>query len=68
MSEREGVRQPQDHLPPAEERDTDTTTDSPDHPGTPEPDGAGPVSPETAADPRIGEADRHPVDTPPAMS
>lgn len=66
MSDRDDVRQPQDHLPPAEERDDEV--EQPEYPGTPEPDAGGRVSPETAADPQLGEADRHPVDTPPPPS
>jgi hypothetical protein len=65
MSNQDDIKQPLDHLPPADERDQAMEVEQPHYPDTGEPEQRSPVSPATAADPRIGEADRHPVDTPP---
>ncbi|MCK6066878.1 MULTISPECIES: hypothetical protein [Microbacterium] len=65
MSKPDDIPQPLDHLPPADERDADMDVEQPRYPGTEAPAGTSPVSPETAADPRIGDADRHDVDTRP---
>jgi hypothetical protein len=59
MSDRDDIRQPLDHLPPAEERDPAIEVEEPHYPGTGAPDAAGHASPDTAAEP--DKADRHGV-------
>ncbi|MCR2812775.1 hypothetical protein NQ166_01120 [Microbacterium sp. zg.Y1090] len=59
MSDRDDIKQPLDHLPPTDERDTAIEIDEPQYPDT----GSAPtddVSPATAAEP--GKPDRHGVD------
>ncbi|MDN3311646.1 hypothetical protein QWJ90_11960 [Microbacterium oryzae] len=65
MSDSDDIKRPLDHLPPAEERGPDDEVEQPQYPDTGQPDGGSPVSPDTAADPRIGDADRHDFDTRP---
>lgn len=58
MTDRDDIRQPMDHLPPAEHRDDDATTDEPDYPvEAPATESA--VTPDTAAEPE--KPDRHGV-------
>jgi hypothetical protein len=59
MSDRDDIRQPLDHLPPAEERDPLIEVDEPQYPGTGTPVADSPASPETAAEP--DKAARHGV-------
>ena len=59
-TDRDDIKQPQDHLPPAEERGEDETVEAPHFPGVGEPDGGSPVSPATAAEPE--KPARHGVD------
>ncbi len=65
MTDRDDIKQPMDHLPPKDDRDPGTEVEEPHYPGTEAPAGESSVSPATAADPRIGDADRHDVDTMP---
>jgi hypothetical protein len=65
MTDRDDIKQPLDHLPPAEERDPDREIEEPHYPGTEAPAGESAVSPATAADPQLGDADRHDFDTRP---
>lgn len=65
MSNPENIRQPLDHLPPAEERDPAIEIEEPHYPTSESPHGGSHVSPDTAAEP--DKADRHGVDRlPPA--
>jgi hypothetical protein len=59
-TDRDDIKQPQDHLPPADERSDDESVDSPHYPGVEEPQGGSPVSPATAAEPE--RPARHGVD------
>lgn len=59
MSDRDDIRQPLDHLPPAEDRDPAIEVEEPQYPGTEAPDGASAASPDTAAEP--DKAARHGV-------
>ena len=63
MSDRDDMKQPLDHRPPADERDEAMDVPEPSYPGT---GGAGApsgVSPDTAAEPE--EPRRHGLDKPP---
>jgi hypothetical protein len=59
MSDRDDIRQPLDHLPPAEDRDPAIEIEEPHYPGTATPTGESHASPDTAAEP--DKADRHGV-------
>jgi hypothetical protein len=59
-TDRDDIKQPQDHLPPADERGDDESAEAPNFPGVGEPDGGSPVSPATAAEPE--KPARHGVD------
>jgi hypothetical protein len=59
-SDRDDIKQPQDHLPPADERDDDERVEAQHFPGVGDPDGGSPVSPVTAAEP--DRPARHGVD------
>ncbi|MDX2377861.1 hypothetical protein M4I32_13750 [Microbacterium sp. LRZ72] len=61
MDDRDDIRQPQDHLPPQEERDDETEVEQPEYPDTGEPAGGSPVSPDTAAEPDA--PNRHGIDS-----
>ena len=50
-TDRDDIKRPQDHLPPAEERGDEETVEAAHFPGVGEPDGGSPVSPATAAEP-----------------
>ena len=50
-TDRDDIKQPQDHLPPADERGDEETVEAPQYPGIGEPDAGSPVSPATAAEP-----------------
>lgn len=63
MSDRDDIRQPLDHLPPAEERDPDAEIDQPHYPGTEAPAGESAVSPATTDPPP--ESETHDFDTRP---
>lgn len=59
MTDRDDIRQPADHLPPASERENDEAPAQPTYPDvSPTEDGG--VSPATAAEPR--EPNRHGLD------
>jgi len=60
MSDRDDIKQPLDHLPPADERDKAIEIEEPQYPDTGHADGQGQVSPATAAEP--DEPNRHGVD------
>lgn len=63
MSDRDEIKKPLDHLPPAEERDDAVDLQEPSYPGTGYTDdsaSADAVTPETAAEP--DKAKRHGVD------
>jgi hypothetical protein len=51
MTDRDDIRQPTDHLPPADERDPNQVPDEPSYPDSDTPGGGSPVSPVTAAEP-----------------
>jgi hypothetical protein len=51
MSDRDDIKQPQDHLPPEEEREDGDEIEQPRYPGTGAPTHEGAASPETAAEP-----------------
>lgn len=50
-TDRDDIRQPQDHLPPADERGDEEEVQPNQFPGVEAPDGGSPVSPATAAEP-----------------
>ncbi len=60
MSNPENIRQPLDHLPPAEERDPAIEIEEPHYPTSETPHGGSHVSPDTAAEP--DRPDRHGAD------
>ena len=62
MNAPQDAKKPQDHLPPQEDRDASEIEETP-YPGTEEPSGGSPVSPETAAEP--DEPGRHGLARPP---
>jgi hypothetical protein len=51
MTDRDDVKQPNDHLPPKEERDQADAVEEPRYPGQDGVEGDSPVNPETAAEP-----------------
>ncbi|MCR2791810.1 hypothetical protein NQ156_01890 [Microbacterium sp. zg.Y625] len=59
MSDRDDIKQPLDHLPPADERDKAIEVEEPEYPDTGHADTAD-VTPATAAEP--GKPNRHGVD------
>ncbi|AZS38020.1 hypothetical protein CVS47_02670 [Microbacterium lemovicicum] len=59
MSDRDDIRQPLDHLPPADERDESGGPDQPEYPDTGGSGSPSAVSPDTAAEP--DEPARHGV-------
>lgn len=59
-TDRGDVAQPQDHLPPSDERDADADPDEPSYPDSGAPAGGSSVSPDTAAEP--DKPKRHGVD------
>ncbi|MDX2377870.1 hypothetical protein M4I32_13795 [Microbacterium sp. LRZ72] len=61
MNDRDEAKQPQDHLPPQEERDDDTEVEQPEYPDGGAPAGGSPVSPDTAAEP--DQPNRHGIDS-----
>lgn len=63
MTDRDDIRQPMDHLPPADERDENEASDEPHYPiDAPAAESA--VSPDTAAEPE--KPNRHGVDNLPS--
>lgn len=50
-SDRDNIKQPQDHLPPADDRGADVKDEPNEYPGVGAPDGTTGISPATAAEP-----------------
>lgn len=60
MTDRDDIKQPQDRLPPEEERDEEVEEEQPEYPDSGDVDGGSPVSPDTAAEPE--KPNRHGID------
>jgi hypothetical protein len=60
ITDRDDIKQPQDHLAPADERGDEVSAEAPHYPGAEQPNGGSSVSPATAAEPE--KPARHGVD------